>query len=237
MSFFDLFKKKDHVQEVQKEQQLGVSDWYKDRYQQLASQRNLFFVISIFCIVFIAADLGVIGTIISKKKVEPLVVEVDEVSGITSLVNPAKDRSWSVSGAINNYFLMSYLRARETYNLASYLYNYNTIVRLLSSATVYREFKNFINDPANSPVLKYAANNTTKLEIRSILMLKSSPGGGQNAQIRFAIIEEQGNKRRINKIASIIWDYVEMDLNFEEKSVNPLGFQVQFYTVSNDVNV
>lgn len=210
--------------------------WYQDRYQQLSVQRNLFFFIAILCIVFIGIDVVIIGAVISKKKIEPLVITVDEASGMTTLVNPIKDKSWGISEAVNNYFLITYLRSRESYNIASYLYNYNTVVRLLSSSNVYREFKNFINDPGNSPVIKYSSSNTTRIEIRSILMLKSSPGGGQNAQIRFSVVEEQGGKQKINKIASVIWDYVEMDLNFDEKTVNPLGFQVQFYTVSDDVN-
>lgn len=225
---------KDNVKAV--DEATKTPNWYQDRYQQLSVQRNLFFFIAVLCIAFIGIDIVVIGAVISKKKIEPLVITVDEASGMTTLVNPIKDKSWGISEAVNNYFLISYLRARESYNVASYLYNYNTVVRLLSSPNVYREFKNFINDPANSPVLKYSSNNTTRIEIRSILMLKSSPGGGQNAQIRFSVVEEQGGRQKINKIASIIWDYVEMDLNFDEKTVNPLGFQVQFYTVSDDVN-
>lgn len=211
-------------------------NWYQDRYQQLSVQRNLFFFITILCIAFIGIDVIVIGGVISKKKIEPLVITVDEASGMTTLVNPIQNKSWGISEAVNNYFLITYLRARESYNVASYLYNYNTVVRLLSSSNVYREFKNFINDPGNSPVLRYSSTNTTRIEIRSILMLKSSPGGGQNAQVRFSVVEDQGSRQKINKIASIIWDYVEMDLNFDEKTVNPLGFQVQFYTVSDDVN-
>lgn len=236
MALSDLFKKKDPPQNVPKEQESSQNNWYKDRYQQLSVQRNLFFVIAALCIIFIGIDIIVVGGVISKKKIEPLVVTVDEVSGITTLVNPIKDKSWGISEAVNNYFLVTYLRARESYNVASYLYNYNTVVRLFSSSPVYREFKDFINDPAYSPIIKYSSFNSTKIEIRSILMLKSSPGGGQNAQIRFSIVEEQGSRQKINKIASIIWDYVEMHLNFDEKTVNPLGFQVQFYTVTDDVN-
>jgi type IV secretion system protein VirB8 len=229
----DLFKKKSPGTAT--EQKPSSDNWYVDRYQQLIVQRNLFFILASLSLIFLSVSVGVIGWVISNKKIEPMVVEVDELSGITTLVNPTKDKSWQVSDAINNYFLITYLRARETYNVASYLYNYNTVVRLLSSYNVYSSFKKIINDPAKSPVLKYGSSDSTRLEVRSILPMKNSTSSGQNAQIRFTIVEEQGGKR-YNKIASIIWDYVDMNLTFEDKSVNPLGFQVQFYNAVDDVN-
>jgi type IV secretion system protein VirB8 len=214
----------------------SVKTWYEDSYQTLIIQRNIFFFIAALCIIFISISVVVIGGVISKKRIEPMIIEVEESTGITNIVNPNVNKKWKASRVINQYFLTQYLRSRETYNIASYLYEYNTVARLLSSSTVYRQFRTIINDPATSPISKYGSNNTTTLEIRSILFLDDNPGGGQTAQIRFTIVEDQGSKIRINKIASIVWDYVEMNLNFEDTMVNPLGFQVQFYSISDDVN-
>ncbi|NRA74013.1 MAG: type IV secretion system protein [Rickettsiales bacterium] len=235
MAFLNFFKKKEENTSTDLIQ--NTKGWYEDRYQTLVVQRNLFFLIASLCIIFMSVSVVLLSGIITKKKIEPMVIEVEESSGITSIVNPNLKKDWSASKVINQYFITTYLRNRETYNIASYLYNYNTVVRLLSSFKVYNQFKKIINDPTQSSIAKYGSRNSTKLEIRSILFLKESPGGGgQTAQIRFTIIENEGQKRKINKIASIVWDYVEMNLNFEDTMVNPLGFQVQFYTVSNDVN-
>ena len=236
MDFLDYFKKKAEKEDKPAGLIKNTKGWYEDRYQSLIVQRNLFFLITALCIIFITLGVVVIGGVISKKRIEPMVVEVEESTGITTVVNPTLNQNWSVSEVINKYFLTMYLRSRETYNLASYLYNYNTVVRLLSSSNEYRKFKQIINDPSTSPISKYGSNNTTKLEIRNILFLQDNPGGAQTVQIRFTIVENQGSKRRMNKIASIIWDYVEMNLNFDDMMVNPLGFQVQFYSVSDDVN-
>jgi len=210
--------------------------WYEDRYQSLIVQRNLFFLLTALCIIFITISVVVLKGIVSQKRIEPMVIEVEDSSGIISLVNPNLNRDWTASKTINQYFLIKYLRARETYNAASYLYDYNTIVRLLSSSTVYRQFNETINNPSLSPISKYGANNTTELEIRSILFLKNPSGSGQTAQIRFTVTEKQGSKLKYNKILSIVWDYIEMHLNFDDMMINPLGFQVQFYTVTDDVN-
>jgi type IV secretion system protein VirB8 len=236
MAFLDFFKKKAEKENSPASLTKTTKSWYADRYQSLIVQRNLFFFITLLCIIFICLGVVVIGGVITRKRIEPMVVEVEESTGITTLVNPTLNKDWSVSKVINQYFLTTYLRSRETYNMASYLYNYNTVVRLLSSPNIYNQFKRIINDPNRSAIAKYGSNNTTKLEIRSILFLKDNPGGGQTAQIRFTIVETQGAQIRTNKIVSIIWDYVEMNLNFDDMMVNPLGFQVQFYTVSDDVN-
>lgn len=235
MALLDIFKKQPEKEGAPPGLIKTRRGWYEDRYQTLIIQRNLFFLISALCIVLIAVSVVVIGGVVAKKRIEPMVIEVEELSGITTLVNPATDNKWAVSKVINQYFLTTYLRARESYDVASYLYNYNTIVRLLSSSNVYREFKNIINDPAKSAISLYGSQNTTSIEIRSILFLTDNPGGGQTAQIRFTIVENQGQRKRINKIASIVWDYVELNLNFNDMMVNPLGFQIQFYSISNDV--
>jgi type IV secretion system protein VirB8 len=235
MALLDLFKKQPEKEASPQGTTKTKKGWYEDRYQTLIIQRNLFFVLSALCIGLIGVSVVVIGGVVAKKQVEPMVVEVEELSGITTIVNPATDKKWSVSKVINQYFLTTYLRARESYDVASYLYNYNTVVRLLSSPIVYRQFKEIVNDPTKSSISLYGSTNTTSIEIRSILFLTDNPGGGQTAQIRFTIVENQGQRRRLNRIASIVWDYVEMELNFNDMMVNPLGFQIQFYSVSNDV--
>jgi type IV secretion system protein VirB8 len=236
MALLDFLVKKEDKATGQAGVMKNTKGWYEDRYQTLVIQRNLFFTLASLCIIFITVGVVMIGSVVAKKRIEPMVIEVEELTGITTLVNPNTDKKWAVSKVINQYFLTTYLRSRETYNVAAYLYNYNTVVRLFSSGNVYNQFREIINNPSKSPISKYGVNNTTTLEIRSILFLKDNPGGGQTAQIRFTIIEGQGEKTRVNKIASILWDYVAMDLNFDDMMVNPLGFQVQFYTVSDDVN-
>ena len=43
-------------------------------------------------------------------------------------------------------------------------------------------------------------------------------------------------KKVYNKIVSLIWSYVEMNLNFDDRTINPLGFQIKSYSIANDVD-
>ena len=211
-------------------------NWYYDRYETLIVQRNVLFLVTVLSVIASVVAVFFVGKVTLSKSIEPMVIEVEDKSGITNIVNPNTDKTWTADRAINEYFLMTYLTARETYNVASYNYNYSTVVRLLSNTTVYNQFKDLINNPVTNPITKYAANNYTTLRIRSIQFLEDAPSGDHNVQIRFAIEEMLGNKLQYNKIVSILWNYSKMQMKFEERMVNPLGFQVKFYAVSDDVS-
>lgn len=208
--------------------------WYADRYESMSVQRNMLFFISLVALITTIISVIFISEVTLSKTIEPLVVEVEDKSGFTNIVNPHEDEKWTIDKSVNTYFIVEYLRARETYNVASYVRNYNTVVRLMSSASVYNDFKNILNDPNTNPVIEYGANNSTSIQIRSIQFLKSTPEES-NAEIRFSIVEAGGKKRHLNKIVSIVWSYIEMDLNFDDRTVNPLGFQVKAYSISDDV--
>lgn len=211
-------------------------NWYYDRYETLIVQRNILFLLAVLAIVASMLCVILVGRVTLSKTVEPMVIEVEDKTGITNIVNPLADRVWSSDKAISNYFLMKYLRARETYNVADYNYNYTTLTRLLSNGTVYNEFKSFISDPKTNPIALYGASNSTILKIRSTQYLQDSPSGDHNVQIRFSVIETAGNKKQTNQIVSILWNYVQMQMTFEERMVNPLGFQIKFYSVADDVS-
>lgn len=211
-----------------------VKSWYEDRYQALVVQRNLFFVIIIACVAVIVVSVLIIGFLSQQKTIDPMVIEVEDKTGITNIVNPETNRSWTVDESLNKYFLMTYLKARETYNVATYEYNFNSVVRLLSSGEVYNQFRESISSASNNPIALYGANVSTSLQIRSILFLPTKVAG-QSAQIRFAVVTSDG--KTFPKIVSMIWNYVTLNLNFDDRMVNPIGFQVQSYSIADDVNV
>lgn len=215
---------------------VNARNWYADRYESILVQRNLLFIVVVLSLVVSVVSIFFVGKVTSQKTIEPMIVEIEEATGITNIVNPLESKSWTASRAVNEYFLMTYLRARETYNVASYVYNYNTIVRLMSSNDVYNNFKRTLNDPTTSPVALYGANNSTVLKIRSIQFLGDTPSG-KSVEIRFAVVEQTGEQKSYNKIVSILWDYVQLELNFDDRMVNPLGFQIKSYAVAGERDV
>jgi len=231
---FEIFMGEMPDKNMQNETQVAERNWYVDRYESITVQRNMLFLISIVALVATVIAVIFVSKVTLSKKVIPFVVEVEDKTGFTNIVNPYDSEKWTTDQAVNTYFLVNYLRARETYNVASYIYDYNTVVRLMSSSGVYSAFKESLSDANSNPVLLYGANNSTALKIRSIQFLKVTPEES-SAQIRFAVIEQSGGKQVYNKIVSVVWSYVNMSLNFDDRVVNPLGFQIKAYSISSDL--
>ncbi len=209
------------------------STWYEDRYQSLLIQRNLFFIIIVICIALIVVSVVMVGVISNKKEVQPMVIQVEDTTGITNIVNPDSNREWTVNETMNKYFIYKYITARETYNVSTYEYNYNTVVRLMSSSQVYSNFATTLSNQNTSPVIKYGANINTTLAIRSILFVNSSVG--QSVQIRITITPSN-NAPAQRKTLYMTWSYNAINLTFNERMVNPLGFQVLAYSITDDLN-
>jgi type IV secretion system protein VirB8 len=209
-----------------------TKNWYAERYETILVQRNILFIVMFFSICAIISGLFVIEQLSISKTVEPFVIEVEDKTGITNVVNPLSRIELTTNESLNTYFILKYIRARETYNAVDYQYNYGTIVRLLSTQSIYISFKNYINDNPKSPIKIYGTTTSTSLKVRSVQFIPSE----SKAQVRFTITETGGSSQgTMNKIATINFAYVQMEMTNDERYVNPLGFQVTGYRVDDEV--
>jgi type IV secretion system protein VirB8 len=231
---FSLFNKsKNQLVEAKNDTELvtEAKNWYSDRYESVLVQRNILFLFSILSLAAIFLGVTVVGKIASSKSIEPFVVEIENKTGITNVVDPFTRTNLSADEALNSYFIMQYLRARETYSTADYEYNYKTLVRLFSAPAVYNEFRYQLNSPKTNPITIYGAANSTTLRLRSIQYLEP----GKTVQVRFSITETNGNRAEYHKIATMSFVYSKMELNLDDRLVNPLGFQITNYQVSDEI--
>ncbi|AIL65068.1 Type IV secretion system protein virB8 [Rickettsiales bacterium Ac37b] len=208
-----------------------AKNWYSDRYESVLVQRNILLLLLIIILCALIVSVFTVGTISASKSLEPFVVEIEDKSGITNVVNPFSRKDLTVDNALNTYFLITYMRARETYASSNYEYNYRTIVRLYSTPGVYNSFtRSFQNNPKN-PITTYGTNNSTSLKVRSIQFLNP----GKTAQVRFTVVENEGSKNSFYKIATIDFEFSQMEMSIEDRFINPLGFQVTNYVVSDEL--
>jgi type IV secretion system protein VirB8 len=208
-----------------------VRNWYADRYEYALVQRNILLFLTVLCLILICVLALVTRHVNVSKTVDPFVIEVEEKTGMTNVVNPFSRNDLLTNEALNTYFIMKYLRARETYDFYTYQYNYSTVVRLMSSFSVYAAFRNFVNNDPKSPIKTFNTNISTALKVRSLQFLDN----GTTAQVRFSIFRNNDNSSRSDKIATITFAYLQMEMTTEERYVNPLGFQVISYRVDDEI--
>ena len=148
---------------------------------------------------------------------------------MAKIVNPISSSVLSGNEALAQYFIKKYVVARETYNPVDFDTQANTTVRLLSSNSIYWDYRGYLKNEDVNPSIKYGQKNTT------FLLVKSWSNLSENKYIlRFSINETAGSRSVFNKIAVVEFKYVPMELTDKDKDINPIGFQITGYRVDDD---
>ncbi|AZL16431.1 VirB8 family type IV secretion system protein [Rickettsiales endosymbiont of Stachyamoeba lipophora] len=209
-----------------------IKNWYYDRYSIVLLQRNLLVIVLI--IVALGCLVGVIylREISLSRTIKPFVIQVEDNTGITTVVDSVSSSNIITRNeSIKNYFVIKYIRARETYSEADYKENYDNIARILSSQDVYLTFRRYIGDEKRSPITKYADKTVTTMQVRSIQYNDQ----GDVATVRFKLDEAGRLNGSYNKIATVKFSISPMTVSKEEMFINPIGFKVTSYRVDDEI--
>src|SRR5258706_3098115 len=160
--------------------------WYKYRYQYVLVQRKFLVAIPLMSLVCTFAAVIVISQLTPLKSIEPFVIQVDQKSGITQTVDPLTVKELTANEAVNNYFIVQYIRSRETYSLTDLAKNYNLVRIMSESKRVYAQFVGEA-DPNNprSNAARMGTFGERTVKFKSITYL-----GPQLAQVRLLIEEK-----------------------------------------------
>lgn len=163
----------------------------------------------------------------------PFLVRVDKTTGYTDIVPQLKNGSISTDKILDQYWLSDFVLHRESYNWQSVQDDYNTIV-LMANSTVSNDYKNYINNEKVSPLYVFKNERRIITEINGVTILNN-----HNAQVRFTkyVKDNQGVLDVAFKpttfIATINFDYEpEKIKTVKERLINPLGFTVLSYNIS-----
>lgn len=211
-------------------------NWYLERFATVQMQRNLLAFFLVVAVISMFLGILVIREVMLSKSIEPFVIEVEKKSGITTVVNPFTYSDLLADEALHKYFVLTYVRNRETYNPYTYQYNYFTVVRLLSSSPVYSNFIAFMRSE-DGPLNKYSTDGiNTTMRVRSLQFLDTDKKDPLTkvAQVRFTISENGQTTREYNKITTLTFQFVAMETNEEQREINPVGFIVTSYRVNDE---
>lgn len=206
-----------------------VRNWYEERYESMVVQRNLLFAVLIILLFLSIVSVMVVAYVVNSKRFDPFVIQIDDVTGVAKVVSPLSQGYLSGNEELAKYFIKKYVSARETYNPVDFESNARNTVRLLSANAIYWNYRGYIRNEENNPSLKYGQKNTTYMQVKSWSRL------AENKYIlRFSLHETAQNRKVFHKIAVVEFKYLAMELNEQERDVNPIGFQVIGYRVDDD---
>ncbi|MGL9731304.1 MAG: virB8 family protein [Wolbachia sp.] len=207
-------------------------NWSSSRYSTVVAQRNTLLLFTLILLVAISVSILAIFKISTSSTIEPFVIEIEKKSGIVQLVDPVTVKQYSADKVLNNHFIAEYIKAREVFDKYNYNYNYYTKVRLFSSPNVYNEFRNYISSQNMDDLFNlYSGFVKNEFKIRSIQKLYDD-----TFQVRFAVefTRKDGSSVKKNKIVIMSYKYASLEMNDQQRYVNPLGFQVTSYRLDDE---
>lgn len=235
---FNPFKRKEETAEE-------TSHWYKDQYQHMVVQRNVLAFLTLAALVASVVCVILVNRIAEVKTVEPYVVQIDDRSGIVQLVEPVSRNEYAAKEMVDRFFVAQYINARESYNLSILRYNYN-VVRVMSTVPVFTNFRRDVSP--NIPTSAAAVLGTDGLRtvrIKSVAYIqnpsvpnnsdKTTPEKIIQARVELRDTRENGQEVVDNFVITVTFQYAQIELNEEERLINPLGFTVTHYQVQREI--
>ncbi|OEY86823.1 type IV secretion system protein VirB8 [Wolbachia pipientis] len=206
-------------------------DWSTSRYSTVVAQRNVLLVLALLLLISITISVLVVFKISTSRTVEPFVIEIEKKSGMVHVVDPATVLQYSANDTLNRYFITDYIKTRECFDPYNYIFNYYKKIRLLSSINVANEFYSYTRsqdlDRLVSQHLEYIK---TEFKVNSIQKINND-----TVQVLFAIKYERkdGSHIKKSKIVTMSYRFAQLELNDQDRYINPLGFQVTSYRLDN----
>ena len=168
------------------------------------------------------------------KEVIPFVARVNDTTGAVDILTTIKNKQMKYEEVINRYWLAMYVRYRESYDWDKIQATYDA-TNLLSAPQVQAVFKAFYNSPA-------APHKILKQHAKVVVKVTNISFVGDMAQVRFEkrVIPVTGeeNAQPIppqKMIATIAFEFKSTPMKEADRLINPLGFQVLSYDVTEEV--
>jgi type IV secretion system protein VirB8 len=204
-------------------------NWFHDRYESAIVHRNMLIALNIACALIITFLCFGIFYIKSNRSIEPFVIEIEPKTGVPTVVDPITAKAYSGMDAVKRYFIWKYVTMREEFYSSTYQSNFDNL-RYLSSSDVYWNYtKQFGRGNPDSPFNRLGSGTRT-VELKSIQFPDDS-----TAQVRIRVYTNAANGTfTSDKIIYMRYQFVNLELNDQQRLVNPLGFQVITYKIDDE---
>jgi type IV secretion system protein VirB8 len=213
-----------------KKAKLKIKSWYSNRYQIVVVQRNILLLFTLISMFSVAVAVIFVKTIMSSKSLEPYVIEVEQKTGVATVVTQLTSQNFIGEEAVKRYFVNEFIQSAVAYDPRTYRKDAEK-VRVFSAATVYSNFRSRINPK------ELGTDATIEVRVKSIQFTESNNAQIQNAQIRILqqLKNSNGTTNKDYLIDLTFYFAPETNLNMEERLINPLGFQVSKIRITEEV--
>ncbi len=227
--------------ENEKGKKVNAKEWddFKDSHNNLyldyiADQKKKVKLANSVSAIAVCIAVGAVGWHLSNPitNVEPYILRVDSSTGAVDVVSTIKDQATTQGVAVDKYWVAEFVRNFEGYdfNLIQTMYD-KTIS--MSSPKVQAQYRRMYegNDARH---IKFGENTSITVDVISVIIDNNSVS--PVARVRFKTTTVSSGRTTVNYwVASVGYKYDKKAMGNDARLLNPLGFLVTTYTVSNEV--
>ena len=204
---------------------LKTKSWYSNRYQIVVVQRNILLLFTLISMFSVAVAVIFVKNIMSSKSIEPYIIDVEEKTGIATVVEQMTSQNFTGDQIIRRYFINQFVHAASGYDPRTYKAD-SEVVRLLALPPIYNAYRSRIN------ARQLGAEAQMGVRIKSVQFTDAN-----TAQIRVLRQIDLPNQATANKDEVITMSFYfspGINLTLEDRLINPLGFQVSKYLIAEE---
>ena len=200
-------------------------EWEAEKYESAVKGRKAGWIVAMILLMIVLFLSMALAGLTPLKTVEPYTIEVNTLTGETRVARALEDGNITQSEALVKYWIIQYVRARETYDRQDIEQGY-TKVKMLSEKNEFGKYaKAFDPNKPDSPYQVYGETTKVRVDIKSIAFLDDD-----TASIRVDLIEDDGDREFAQPwIITMSFQFTLQPLTEEERFDNPLGFQATSY--------
>ena len=204
-----------------------AASWNKDRVVAARKSQRLTTWIAVIAALIALLEGIALALLMPLKTVVPYTLLVDRNTGYVQALKPLSPEKVSPDSALTQSFLVQYVIARESFDIATV----NTDYRKVTMFSADRARSSYLaamqgNNP-ESPLNAYPRSTLVTTHVKSV-----SPIGPDVSLVRFDTVRADagaGEQPMRSWVAVIRYRYSGEPMKLEDRFVNPLGFQVASY--------
>lgn len=204
-----------------------AQSWAEDRERGIALSRRFAWLIAAIAITIAMLEAVALAFLSPLKETIPYTLLVDRHTGYVQVLKGADQSAIAPDAALTQSLLAQYVTAREGFDITGISSDYRKVA-LWSAETARKEYIGLMptSNPA-SPFRRLPRTSVLKVSVKSISQLAKDV-----ALVRFDTMQlNQGQESGpVASWAAIVrYRFVTAPMSFEDRLINPLGFQVVRY--------
>lgn len=209
-----------------------TKNWFNDRNEFVQVQRNMsFFAVIVLTVTVAVFVLSATYYLQNNRTIEPFVIEIEQKTGVATVVDPQTLKAYSANESLIRHNVWEYVKNRHEYFFLSYSRQFDYI-RAHSTPQVYQIYRS-LNGQGNpqSPIEQLGSGSYRTLELKTLVLV-----GTNLAEVRFREVTQGAFNGSADKFARVAYNFVNLDLNSSDRLLNPLGFNITEYQVTDEKN-